>query len=81
MKCISEINVDYHSCMPACSGLILTSHTKSANSQFDAENLVRNYFSEDFRVHNKLTNWFPLPAGLKGILLYNYQLLSKDIPK
>ena len=53
--------VNSFDCLPKCSGVILSSFSKSA-SEKDFEHLI----PEEIEAHNRYTNWYQLPAGLKG---------------
>ena len=61
LACVSKINIDASNCLSPCSGLIVTSFSKSEPTK----NLEALLF-EEITAYNNYTKTYPLPTDLKG---------------
>ena len=65
MKCVNSIKIKHghdSKCKPPCSGLIISSFTKSEpNEKFE------KFVTEKFQEYDKYIKWFQFPSGLKGL--------------
>ena len=61
LECVHNIKIDSNICLPPCTGLILTSFSKT-ESKRDFEGLI----SEEVAAYNQYMKWSEFPSGLKG---------------
>ena len=61
LECMKSININPIECLHPCSGLILSSFTKSVESK-DLESLI----SRKITTYRNYTKWFEFPSGIKG---------------
>ena len=60
-KCVKKVKIGTDQCLPACSGLMVTSLTKSeSNAQIDRINPT------DMSTYNQYRQTFKFPSGIKG---------------
>ena len=60
-ECMKSIKVNASGCLHPCSGLILSSFTKSVESK-NLESLI----SREVIAYRNYTKWFRFPSGIKG---------------
>ena len=60
-ECMKSIKVNASGCLHPCSGLILSSFTKSVESK-NLESLI----SREIIAYRNYTKWFRFPSGIKG---------------
>ena len=69
MICAKKIKVDYSQCLSPCSGIVLTSFSKSTPMK-NLEGLLSTEVIE----YNQYMKWSPFPDFLKGELNTKYSL-------
>ena len=67
LDCVDKISVDTSSCMKPCSGLIVTSFTKSEKSKN-----VELYYPKIWKQYNNFKTISSYPPGLIGIIFKNH---------
>ena len=71
LDCVDKISVDTSSCMKPCSGLIVTSFTKSEKSKN-----VELYYPKIWRQYNNFKTISSYPPGLIGIIFNQLEKLE-----
>ena len=66
LNCTKKIEVEFSKCLPPCSGLVVSSFSKSESNK-KLEDLVYN----EIVSYEKYTKWSPFPGGLKGCQIFN----------
>ena len=66
LNCTKKIEVEFSKCLPPCSGLVVSSFSKSESNK-NLEDLVYN----EIVSYEKYTKWSQFPGGLEGCQLFN----------
>jgi len=65
---MKSIKIDSSDCLPPCSGLIISSFTKT-----DGTKNLESLIDDKFAAYRKFTKWFKFPSGIKGVSIpYQY---------
>ena len=61
VECLRKIKINSNQCLKPCSGLILTSFSKT-----EPKNNLESLIEEEVLAYDKYMKWFEYPTALKG---------------